>query len=212
MLYWIYGVGESQEEFSRHRGSHSYPIESSLHNLTSHERNVTFFWFALALDIPLLGIATHNALTKYAGVVFLDKLVPTAVLALISTYVEVNKSSTRLPCIQYYGYAISREWLVHRAEQHFSEELPNRNDKRYEYTATEEAYYFICEWADVLDYLDQKCCFTGHTVPPDGWAMESDGDEDDELEDQQRTTQERVTLTKITWNAPQWWLICEITD
>ncbi|OJA18923.1 hypothetical protein AZE42_07064 [Rhizopogon vesiculosus] len=97
---------------------------------------------------------------------------------------EINPS-TRLPHIRYCGYAVSREWLVQRAEQHCSEESPDRNDKRYEYTATEKAY------------------LRGHSVPPDVWALESDGDEDDELEDQQRTTQERVTPTKITGHAPQ---------
>ncbi|OAX41434.1 hypothetical protein K503DRAFT_780643 [Rhizopogon vinicolor AM-OR11-026] len=125
--------------------------------------------------------------------------------------------STRLPYIQYYGYAVSREWLVQRAEQHCSEELPDRNDKRYEYTATKKAYYFICGWADVLDYLDQKCCFTGHSISPDGWALESDGDADDELEDpgdehvlvlvlcsdrdQQRTMQERVNFLTRNYRA-----------
>ncbi|OAX30579.1 hypothetical protein K503DRAFT_788360 [Rhizopogon vinicolor AM-OR11-026] len=53
-------------------------------------RKVAFFWLALALDIPILSIATDNTLTKYADLVLSDTLVPTVILARIPAHVEVR--------------------------------------------------------------------------------------------------------------------------
>jgi hypothetical protein len=48
---------------------------------------------------------------------------------------------------------------VQLAEQHCPEQLPDRNDKTYEYLVTEK----VCDWADVDE---QRHCFKGSSVPP----------------------------------------------
>ncbi|KAG1817160.1 uncharacterized protein BJ212DRAFT_1351455 [Suillus subaureus] len=42
--------------------------------------------------------------------------------------------------VQFYGYAISHEWLVRSGEQYCPEALPDRCDRGYEDTAISRAY------------------------------------------------------------------------
>ncbi|KAG1796513.1 uncharacterized protein BJ212DRAFT_1489313 [Suillus subaureus] len=44
------------------------------------------------------------------------------------------------PHVQFYGYAISHEWLVRSGEQYCPEALPDRCDRGYEDTAISRAY------------------------------------------------------------------------
>ncbi|KAG1748940.1 uncharacterized protein EDB91DRAFT_1111526 [Suillus paluster] len=137
----------------------------------------------------------------------------------------------RQPHVQYYGYAVSPEWLVQFTEQHWSGALPERNDIGYEYMAATRAFELLLDWSGIFT-LDSKDCFNpkGGSVPPE-WIALYDGDEDDDEADDEypniqidtvhvfalcsdqdesfeaRPTQERVDfMTNLIGHTPQWWV------
>ncbi|KAG0700387.1 hypothetical protein DFH29DRAFT_1080711 [Suillus ampliporus] len=143
----------------------------------------------------------------------------------------------RQPHVQYYGYGVSRDWLLQFAEQHCPEALPDRNAKNYETTARTRAYEFIVEWSGIYT-LDTKDCFNpkGGSVPPE-WIALYDGVYDDQLDDDEimsipidtvhvlavcsdqdddfgwRPTQEKMDfMTKVIGHTPQWWVSCGFAD
>ncbi|KAG2359601.1 hypothetical protein BDR07DRAFT_1462446 [Suillus spraguei] len=83
---------------------------------------------------------------------------------------------TLKPHLQFYGYGVSREWLIQFAEQHCPEELPDHNDIGYKCMATMRAYELIADLT-TINTLDRKLCFNlkGGFVPPE-WIAVYDGD------------------------------------
>ncbi|KAG1718165.1 uncharacterized protein EDB91DRAFT_1341459 [Suillus paluster] len=75
---------------------------------------------------------------------------------------------TGLPHVQYYGYAVSPEWLIESAERHCLEALPSRNANDYEGTTITQAYELIRHLAGIYNLA---CNFffnpKGHSVPPE---------------------------------------------
>ncbi|KAG2039299.1 hypothetical protein BDR03DRAFT_1090732 [Suillus americanus] len=137
------------------------------------------------------------------------------------------------PHVQFYGYAISREWLVRFAEQHCPEELPDRNAKCYQTNAILRAYEHLVDLTGINN-LDPVTCFNpkGGSVPPE-WIAVYDGDYDDVLSDEEilafqiqtvyvltvcsdeedcfeeRPSQEQMDyITKLVGHEPQWWMRC----
>ncbi|KAG0696373.1 hypothetical protein DFH29DRAFT_208477 [Suillus ampliporus] len=142
----------------------------------------------------------------------------------------------RQPHLQFYGYAVSPEWLIQFAQQHWSEALPDRNAKNYEDIAMTRAYELISGFSGIYN-LDRKDCFNpkGGSVPLE-WIAVYDGDYDDELDDdeleaiqidivhvltvcsdeedefEERPTQEKMDfMTKLIGHGPQWWMGCMST-
>ncbi|KAJ8588154.1 hypothetical protein M405DRAFT_820231 [Rhizopogon salebrosus TDB-379] len=136
---------------------------------------------------------------------------------------------TGLPHLQYYGYAVSRDWLVAFTEQHWPEALPERDARNYRKTAIRRAYELIGHLTGIPD-LARKTCFNpkGDSVPPEWFASlydEADdpedmetvivfalcSDEDDDFEG--RPTQDKVDfMTNLVGHAPQWWVSCGYAD
>ncbi|KAG0700389.1 hypothetical protein DFH29DRAFT_932310 [Suillus ampliporus] len=139
--------------------------------------------------------------------------------------------------VHYYGYAVSRDWLIQFAEQHCPEALPERSAKNYENTARTRAYELIRAWAGICT-LARKECFNpkGGSVPPE-WIALYDGVYDDELDDEElmsiqidtvlvlavcsdqddsyewRPRQENMDfMTKLIGHTPQWWVSCGYAD
>ncbi|KAG1737110.1 uncharacterized protein EDB91DRAFT_1141104 [Suillus paluster] len=139
--------------------------------------------------------------------------------------------------LQFYGYAVSREWLIQFAEQNWpADELPDRNAKDYEDIAATRAYKLIADLSSICS-LGRKTCFNpkGGSVPP-YWIAVYDGDYDDELDDEElmniqidtvvvlsvcsdeedsfeeRPTQGQMDfMTKLIGHGPQWWMGCRST-
>ncbi|KAG0700384.1 hypothetical protein DFH29DRAFT_932285 [Suillus ampliporus] len=127
--------------------------------------------------------------------------------------------------VHYYGYPVSRDWLIHRSA------------KNYENTARTRAYELIRAWAGICT-LARKECFNpkGGSVPPE-WIALYDGVYDDELDDEElmsiqidtvlvlavcsdqddsyewRPMQENMDfMTKLIGHTPQWWVSCGYAD
>jgi hypothetical protein len=136
---------------------------------------------------------------------------------------------TGLPHLQYYGYAVSGDWLLAFAEQHSPEALPQRDARNYKKTAKKQAFQLIRHWTGIYD-LAWKTCFNpkGGLIPPEWFASlydEADdpedmetvlvfavcSDEDDDFEG--RPMQEQVDfMTNLIGHAPQWWVSCGYAD
>ncbi|KAG2061120.1 hypothetical protein BDR06DRAFT_947666 [Suillus hirtellus] len=137
------------------------------------------------------------------------------------------------PYIQYYGYAIPNDWLIHFAEKECPEVLPERDHKCYERDAMLRAREFISARSGVWSF-DFKFCFN----PNDGevpllWfeafmaryfksgddeirAVQIDtvpvlavcSEQDDSFKE--RPTQEQMNiLTQSIGYAPRWWVCCD---
>ncbi|KAG0705827.1 hypothetical protein DFH29DRAFT_905015 [Suillus ampliporus] len=132
---------------------------------------------------------------------------------------------TDLPYTQYYGFAVSPEWLVEFAERNCPEELPPRDDKSYEDVAMTRAFEFIREWPSMYT-LERKTCFNpkGGSVPPK-WFTRYHDDEDDgrgietvhvfaiysDQEDEfgERPAQYKVeAITEMMEYMPRWFVSC----
>ncbi|KAG1888562.1 hypothetical protein F4604DRAFT_1713457 [Suillus subluteus] len=139
------------------------------------------------------------------------------------------------PNPQFYGYAISHEWLVRFAEQHCPEKLRDRNSEGYKTHAMVRGYIHLVYFTGINN-LDTIACFNpmeGASVPPE-WIPVSNGDYDDVLSDEEilafqiqtvhvltvcsdeeesfkdRPNQEQMDyLTELVGHGPQWWMGCK---
>ncbi|KIK43446.1 hypothetical protein CY34DRAFT_11704 [Suillus luteus UH-Slu-Lm8-n1] len=133
---------------------------------------------------------------------------------------------------QCYGYAVSSEWLMQFAEQHYPGELPDRSHIDYEEIATTRAHELLASRSGIY-YLDYRRCFNpapGGIIPRE-WIALVEGEYDDEPDEvvdaikvdtiqvfyvcsdradfEWRPTRKQLnSLTKLIGHPPKWWTAC----
>jgi hypothetical protein len=121
---------------------------------------------------------------------------------------------------QYYGYAVSSEWLMQFTEQHYPGELLNRSHVNYEEITTTWAHKLLASQLGIY-YLDYRKCLN---PPPGGiisqeWIALVDREYDEVVDTIQvffvcsdradfelhPMKQQLHSLTKLIRHPPQWW-------